>query len=131
MESTPAFRRLSAILPGLVLVLSLALSIYDIGGLATGLRDQVFDVYQRIEPRKAGPDGSHAVYIDIGTDSAQRYGAWPWPRKRLVDLVNAVQAAGASVILLDMPLYEEDPTSTASLLKLWDPLPDATSYELR
>ncbi len=123
MESTPAFRRLSAILPGLVLVLSLALSIYDIGGLATTLRDHVFDFYQRIEPRKAGPDGPHTVYIDIGTESAQRYGAWPWPRKRLADLVDAVQRAGASAILLDMPLYEEDPTSTASLLKLWTPLP--------
>lgn len=123
MDSTPAFRRLSAILPGLVLVLSLALSIYDFGGVATALRDQVFDTYQRIEPRQAGPDGPNAVYIDIGTESARRFGAWPWPRKRLVDLVEAVRARGASAILIDMPLAEKDPTSTAELLKLWTPLP--------
>lgn len=123
MNSTPAFRRLSAILPGFVLIVGLALSIYDFGGLATQLRNQVFDTLQRIEPRKAGPGGPHAVYIDIGIDSAERFGAWPWPRKRLTDLFEAVRDAGATAVLIDMPLSEEDPTSAGELLKLWSPLP--------
>ncbi len=131
MDSTPAFRRLSAILPGLVLVLSLAMSIYDFGGLATALQDHVFDAYQRLEPRRAGPDGPHAVYVDIGNESAHRYGAWPWPRKRLAELVDAVRARGASAIVLDMPLAEEDPTSTAELLKLWTPLQTPSADALR
>ena len=46
MNPTPAFRRLSAILPGLVLVLSLAVSIYDPQGTGSFLRNQVFDLYQ-------------------------------------------------------------------------------------
>lgn len=122
MNSTPVFRRLSAILPGLVLVIGLVLSIYNVEGLGTVLQNRVFDTYQRIEPRKAGPAGPHAVYIDIGAASAEREGAWPWPRKRLASLVEAVRNAGASAIVFDMPLDEPDPTSTAELLKLWEPL---------
>ncbi|MCE9650749.1 MAG: adenylate/guanylate cyclase domain-containing protein [Parvibaculum sp.] len=133
MNSTPVFRRLSAILPGLVLVAGLALSIYDFGGLAKMLQNQVFDLYQRIEPRKAGAEGPRTVYVDIGARSAERYGAWPWPRKRLDDLVAAVRDAGAKTILLDMPLSENDPTARAELLKLWgslDTLPSAYGLQM-
>jgi len=122
MNTTPVFRRLSAILPGLVLVLGLALSIYDYQGLATALRNQVFDLYQRIEPRKAGFDGPQTVYVDIGTTSAEQLGAWPWPRKRLADLATAVKDAGATTIVFDMPVSETDQTAQAELLKLWGPL---------
>ncbi|HEX7776110.1 MAG TPA: CHASE2 domain-containing protein, partial [Parvibaculum sp.] len=122
MNSTPVFRRLSAILPGLVLVIGLALSIYDVAGLATSLQNQVFDAYQRIEPRKAGPANSHAVYVDIGAASVDAEGAWPWPRKRLSALIEAARSAGASAVVLDMPVDEPDPTSTSQLLKLWEPL---------
>ncbi|MGV8996800.1 MAG: CHASE2 domain-containing protein [Parvibaculaceae bacterium] len=122
MNTTPVFRRLSAILPGLVLVLGLALSIYDFQGLATALRNQVFDLYQHIEPRQAGADGPQTVYVDIGAASTAQFGAWPWPRKHLVDLVTAVKDAGAATIVLDMPVDETDQTSQAELLKLWGPL---------
>lgn len=127
MNSTPVFRRLSAILPGLVLVVGLALSIYDFGGLATTLQDHVFDLYQRIEPRKAAEEGPRAVYVDIGAASAERHGAWPWPRKRLADLVTAVRDAGARAIVFDMSLSENDPTARAELLKLWGPLDNLPS----
>jgi adenylate cyclase len=39
-----------------------------------------------------------------------------------MELVDAVRNAGASAIVVDMPLDEPDPTSTAELLKLWEPL---------
>lgn len=121
MNPTPAFRRLSAILPGLVLVLSLAVSIYDPQGAGSYLRNHVFDLYQRILPREAGPEGPHAVYIDIDAETAKTYGAWPWPRKRLDDLVSRVKNVGASAILIDMPLADRDPTATTELLRLWGP----------
>ena len=133
MNSTPVFHRLAAILPGLVLVLGLVMSIYDIRGLATALQDQVFDLYQRIEPRAAAQEGPRSIYVDIGTASAEQFGAWPWPRKRLIDLIEAVKDAGASTILLDMPLGETDPTAQAELLKLWgslDRLPSAYGLQL-
>lgn len=133
MNTTPVFRRLSAILPGLVLVLGLAMSIYDYQGLASALKNQVFDLYQRIEPRQVGKDGPATVYIDIGSASAGQLGAWPWPRKRLIDLVTAVKDAGATTILLDMPVSETDQTSQAELLKLWgalDHIPSAYGLQL-
>src|SRR3989338_10426976 len=123
MNPTPAFRRLSAILPGLMLVLSLAVSIYDPQGTGSFLRNHVFDLYQYLLPRQAGPDGPHAVYIDIDAETAKTYGAWPWPRKRLDDLVERVRSAGASAILIDMPLNDADPTASNELLRLWAPLP--------
>lgn len=132
MNSTPIFRRLSAILPGLVLVVGLVLSIYDLQGLATVMQNQVFDLYQRLEPRPEAPEGPRAVYVDIGTSSAEQFGAWPWPSKRLNDLIIAVKNAGASAILLDMPLAEVDPTAQAELLKLWgnlDSMPSALGLQ--
>ena len=123
MNPTPAFRRLSAILPGLMLVLSLAVSIYDPQGTGSFLRNHVFDLYQYLLPREAGPEGPHAVYIDIDAETAKTYGAWPWPRKRLDDLLKRVETAGASAILIDMPLADADPTASSELLRLWGPLP--------
>ena len=123
MNPTPAFRRLSAILPGLALVLSLAVSIYDPQGTGTLLQNQVFDLYQRLLPRLAGTQGSHAVYIDIDAETAKRYGAWPWPRKTLNALVAHVRDAGARTIVIDMALPDADPTEAGQLLRLWSPLP--------
>lgn len=123
MNPTPAFRRLSAILPGLMLVLSLAVSIYNPAGTGTFLQDLVFDTYQRLLPREATPQGSRAIYVDIDAETAKAYGPWPWPRKRLDDLVARVADAGARAIVIDMPLADPDPTSASELLRLWAPFP--------
>ena len=131
MNSTPVMNRLSAILPGLVLVLGLVLSIYDLQGFSTGLQNQVFDAYQRIEPRAAAANGPRTVYVDIGADSASEFGAWPWPDKRLNQLISAIKEGGASAILLDMPLSEEDRTSRGELVKLWGALDTPTAAELQ
>lgn len=128
MNPTPAFRRLSAILPGLVLVLSLVVSIYDPQGAGTFLQNQVFDLYQRILPRTAGPEGPRAVHVDIDAETAKRFGAWPWPRKRLDTLVERVRDAGASAIVIDMPLADPDPTAAGELLRLWSPLPAGEDF---
>ena len=128
MNPNPIFRRLSAILPGLVLVLSLAVSIYDIGGGASFLQNQVFDLYQRLIPRAANEMGPQAVYIDIDAETSKRYGTWPWPRKRVQQLVEAINAKNAGAIIIDAPLAEADPTSTAQLLKLWKSLPGYGNY---
>ncbi len=92
MNPTPAFRRLSAILPGLMLVLSLAVSIYNPAGTGTFLQDLVFDAYQRFLPREAAAEGPRAIYVDIDAETAKAYGPWPWPRKRLDDLVARMAA---------------------------------------
>ncbi|ABS64119.1 putative Chase2 sensor protein [Parvibaculum lavamentivorans DS-1] len=128
MNPTPAFRRLSAILPGLVLVLSVFVAINDPHGAGTFLQNRAFDLYQRILPREAGAGGPHAVYVDIDTETAKRFGAWPWPRKRLDMLVEKVRDAGASAIVIDMTLADADPTATSELLRLWSPFPAGEKF---
>ena len=83
MNPTPAFRRLSALLPGLVLVLALLVSIYDTGGIDSYLRNLVFDSYQQILPRKPSPNGPHAVYVDIDAKTSSRFCGQGQAPKRL------------------------------------------------
>ncbi|MBX3488459.1 adenylate/guanylate cyclase domain-containing protein [Parvibaculum sp.] len=128
MNPTPAFRRLSAILPGLVLVLGLAVAIYDPRGAGSFLQNQVFDIYQQILPREAAPAGPRAVYVDIDAETAKRYGAWPWPRKRVAELVDRMREAGASAVLIDAALSEPDPTAVRELMRLWTPLPAESGF---
>ncbi|MEX0840399.1 MAG: adenylate/guanylate cyclase domain-containing protein [Parvibaculum sp.] len=128
MNPTPAFRRLSAILPGLVLVLGLAVAIYDPRGAGSFLQNQAFDLYQQILPREAAATGPRAVHIDIDAESARRHGAWPWPRKRLTGLVDRLREAGATAILIDAPLSEPDPTAARELVRLWAPLPAGDEF---
>lgn len=124
MQSSTKFRRLAAFLPAIVLLGSLSLSLYDPLGMATTLSERTFDLYQQIKPRASG--AQKTVYIDIGEESAARYGTWPWTRMRLAELVRATRKAGANTILLDMPLPGADVTSPREALKLWSPLPPNT-----
>ncbi len=121
MQSTTIFRRLSALLPAIVLIGALGVSFYDPREIATALSDRTFDLYQQIKPRPS--EAQKSVYIDIGAASSARYGHWPWSRSRLADLVNAARKAGAETVLLDMPLPEADTTSPREALKVWSPLP--------
>lgn len=121
MQSTGIFRRMAAILPALVMLASLGLSLYDPRGLATAVSDITFDIYQQVKPRPT--EAQRAVYIDIGNESAARYGSWPWPRARLADLVETTRTAGAEAIVLDIALPNPDVTSPREALKLWSPLP--------
>ncbi len=130
MNPTPTFRRLSALLPGLVLVLALLVSIYDAGGAGTYLRNLVFDGYQQILPRTPSAGGPHAVYVDIDAETSSRFGAWPWPQKRLANLLVALKKQGARTILLDMPISEPDPTSASELRSLWGYLPEGLAGRL-
>jgi adenylate cyclase len=125
MQTTTLSRRFAAFLPVLLLFGALGLSLYDPKGTATLISERTFDLYQKVKPRASGAQRS--VYIDIGSDSAARYGTWPWPRARLAQLVEATRAAGAQTIVLDMPLPNADITSPREALKLWTPLPDTAN----
>lgn len=79
--------------------------------LSQGLRDSLFDAYQRLRPR---PNSATPVRIvDIDEDSLARIGQWPWPRSELADLVRALNAGGAAAVVLDVLLAEPDRGSSA------------------
>jgi adenylate cyclase len=109
-------RYLDWIIPLLVLAGALALRIDD-GPLVKELRNKVFDVYQRLEPRPY--DARTPVRIlAIDEDSLHRIGQWPWPRDILASIVDRLTTAGAAVAL-DVLLSEPDRMSPESLEKLW------------
>lgn len=54
------------------------------------------------------------VIVAIDEASLARVGRWPWPRRRLVELMRALTAAGAGTVLLDIVLAEADDRNPAA-----------------
>ena len=104
--------RSAGILVPLLLLLASGLSILSEPPLLTGIRDSVFDFYQRLSPRPSAP--SPVVVVDIDDASLSRIGQWPWPRRRLAELIDYLAASGARVIALDLLLAEPDRVSSDS-----------------
>lgn len=80
------------------------------------LRHAAFDQFQRWQPRPA-PADSPIRLVDIDEASLARLGQWPWPRTRLAELVQRLEAAGASVVVFDVLFAEPDRTSPAELAR--------------
>lgn len=81
----------------------------------TVVRERVFDLYQRVNPRNIGPEIPVRI-IDIDDASLGAYGQWPWPRTRLAALVDTLAEAGAAAIAFDMIFPEPDRASPVSAL---------------
>jgi adenylate cyclase len=60
------------------------------------LRLAQFDQFQRWAPRVAAQVPLRVV--DIDEASLQAYGQWPWPRTRMVELVEQLHQAGAAAM---------------------------------
>jgi adenylate cyclase len=93
------------------------------------LRVRTFDTYQVIDPRvkTARP----VVIVDIDEKSLAKYGQWPWPRTRVVDLIANLTQLGAVVIAFDIVFAEPDrlnPDVAADTIRNLD---DATRNKLR
>ncbi len=74
-----------------------------------GIRESLFDAYQRLRPRI--PEEAPIRVVDIDEASLGRLGQWPWPRSRLAELLHRLQDMGAAAIVLDILLAERDRTS--------------------
>jgi adenylate cyclase len=97
--------------------------------LMRNLRLAQFDQFQRWQPRAATK--TKVRVVDIDEASLKAYGQWPWPRTRIAELVQRLQASGAAVVALDMLLAEPDRTSPKAMAQLWqDPKTSALLKEL-
>ena len=112
------------LVPALTVSLGLATYLLDPLPVQTA-RHAVFDQFQRWQPRAYKP--APVRIIDIDDESLKRLGQWPWPRTRMAGLIEQLQAAGASAIVLDMVFAEPDRTSPAAMLELWRPSPEIAS----
>src|SRR6185437_8202568 len=59
------------------------------------------------------------VIVDIDDKSLAAEGRWPWPRDKLAELVQAIQAGGAAVTTLDL-IFPQKEINIAS--EVWDEL---------
>jgi adenylate cyclase len=90
--------------------------------LSQGLRDSLFDAYQRLRPRVS--TATPVRIVDIDEESLARIGQWPWPRDRLAELVHALHERGAATVVIDVLMAEPDRTSPGRL-----PLPRTPGSE--
>lgn len=61
----------------------------------------------------------HVEVVDIDDDSLRALGQWPWPRRRLGELVQQIGDAGAAVIVLNMVFSEADRFTAKVLKAVW------------
>ena len=61
-----------------------------------------------IERGKREPPSGLMAFVTIDEESVNRDGRWPWPRRQMARLLQAVEDYGARVIGLDMGFFEPD-----------------------
>jgi adenylate cyclase len=108
--------RSSWLLPFLPVAAGLFLLLGDALPLQT-LRNNLFDQYQRWQPRVYAE--APVRIVDIDDESLARLGQWPWPRTRLAEMVDQLTATGVAAIGFDVIFAEPDRTSPQAAVDLW------------
>ena len=90
----------------------IALRIFD-PVIVTSLRNQAFDLYQRIKPREIKK--LPVAIIDIDDASLAQIGQWPWPRSTMADLLIKATQGGTVAIALDIVFSEKDRLSPKNI----------------
>jgi adenylate cyclase len=110
--------RVLALLFGLAVLTSLVILRGADPFLVSVLREQTLDQFQRLSPR---PHVEQPVrVVDVDEAALAEFGQWPWPRDRLADLVDKLDALGAAVIAFDMAFAEPDRLSPARIIQDMD-----------
>ena len=79
------------------------------------LRLQVFDSYQKIQPRPT--QANEVLVIDVDEASLAQYGQWPWPRTIIAKLISKLFKADVRAVGLDIIFAEPDRMSPGRLAK--------------
>jgi adenylate cyclase len=90
-------------------VLTVALGVL-IGPLRDNLDNLVFDQYQRWKPRPYNFDQPVRI-VDIDDESIHLLGRWPWSRRTMGQLIDALTKAGVAGIGFDFLFSEQDLSS--------------------
>lgn len=100
---------------GLILLIALLAVRVSDPVLVSNLRNQGFDLLQRMSPR---PNvNAPVVIVDIDENSLETYGQWPWPRTRIAQLVDRLSRLGAITIGFDIIFAEDDRLSPPRIAK--------------
>lgn len=88
----------------------------------SSVRNALFSHYQQWEPRQRLD--KPAVVVGIDSHSIEEYGQWPWPRDRLAQIINRIQAQRPKAIGIDIVFSEADRYSHTALTERFPDLPD-------
>jgi len=94
-----------------------------------GLRNALFDAYQRIFPRERRT--APAVIVAIDESALERYGQWPWPRTRVARLIEQIAATHPAAIGVDLLFPEPDRFSPAAVAREVQELSPGVARRLR
>jgi adenylate cyclase len=97
----------------LVVVLAYALTLAIgslLGSFRGNIENLVFDQFQRWGPRPYNFDQPVRI-VDIDDESIRLLGRWPWPRRTMAELVEALTKANVAAIGFDILFSEKDQLS--------------------
>jgi serine phosphatase RsbU (regulator of sigma subunit)/CHASE2 domain-containing sensor protein len=97
--------------------------------VGNGLRNVVFDGYQRIFPLPRASDPVAVVVID--ESALATYGQWPWPRTRMAELITRISEHAPASIGLDILFAEPDRYSPAVMAAEMPILPSSVTQALQ
>ena len=124
---TFSVRRLQDLVPAIILLAALTLNFLDPFFIITNIRNETFDLYQRIKPREytdpAAVAGVGVKLIDVDDESLARIGQWPWPRTVIAELIARATNAGAFGLVFDVVFAEPDRTSPEQFLSQLENIP--------
>ncbi len=86
-------------------------------GWLDGMRNFVFDSYQRAAPGRYDPATPVRV-VGVDEESLAAFGQWPWPRSRLAQMTAALRDLGAGAIAFDFIFAEPDRVSLENIVPL-------------
>ena len=94
--------------PLAILIAALLIMASDLGNISSGLRNALFDSYQRSAPRPfedtTSKSGFPVRVLAIDENALAKFGPWPWPHGLIAHVVSALKAQGAAVAVLAFPL---------------------------
>jgi serine phosphatase RsbU (regulator of sigma subunit)/CHASE2 domain-containing sensor protein len=112
------------------LVLLGALTLFIVlAPIGNGLRNVVFDGYQRFFPLERETNPVAVVAID--EEALARYGQWPWPRTRIAELITRISEHQPAAIGLDLLFSEPDRFSPAMMAAEMPILPTNLAHALQ
>jgi serine phosphatase RsbU (regulator of sigma subunit)/CHASE2 domain-containing sensor protein len=94
-------------------VLLATLSLFIAFSLGQGLRNAVFDTYQRLFPLER--ISSPVAIVVIDEEDLRRYGQWPWPRTRVAELLQGIAEQKPGAIGFDLFFPEPDRFSPGAM----------------
>jgi len=97
------------------IVLLAALRVADPTPLQS-LRSQTFDYYQQLDEVK---QSNEVVVINIGENSLQKWGQYPWPRQNFAQMIHDLRQANGGIIGLNIMFPEPDRFGGDEILSSW------------